>query len=188
MMVKKNIEHKTLTDLSLGDTNAYKHIFQIYYAQVRQFALMFLKRADDADDVAQMVFMKLWLKRATISEVRDFDSYLFVLTKHTTLRYGDAHKTTPIPIDHVYNMADTLTPSLSLEEKDLRLLVEMVVENMPLQRQKIYRMSREQHMKNEEIAIRLGIKKKTVENHLNIALNEIRKAICLLLLIVLDWV
>ena len=64
----------------------------------------------------------------------------------------------------------------------------MVVENMPLQRQKIYRMSREQHMKNEEIAIKLGIKKKTVENHLNIALNEIRKAICLLLLIVLDWV
>lgn len=51
----------------------------------------------------------------------------------------------------------------------------MVVENMPEQRQAVYRMSREQYLKNDEIAIKLGLQKKTVENHLNLALKDIKK-------------
>lgn len=61
--------------------------------------------------------------------------------------------------------------------KDLALLVEMVVENMPAQRQAVYKMSREMGMSNDEIALKLGIQKKTVENHLNLALKELRKTI-----------
>lgn len=52
----------------------------------------------------------------------------------------------------------------------------------------IYRMSREQHLKNEEIAQRLGIQKKTVENHLNLALKEIKKALYLMILLPCHWV
>ena len=61
--------------------------------------------------------------------------------------------------------------------KELELLVTMVVEKMPPQRQKIYKMSRESGMNNEEIARELGINKRTVENHLSQALTDIRKAL-----------
>ena len=71
---------------------------------------------------------------------------------------------------------------------DTQLLIEMVVENMPEQRQTIYRMSREQHLKNEEIASRLGIQKKTVENHLNLALKDIKNELFLILFVSLFWV
>lgn len=64
----------------------------------------------------------------------------------------------------------------------------MIVENMPQQRQAIYRMSREQHLKNEEIATKLGLQKKTVENHLNLALKEIKKALYLVILLQYHWV
>ena len=63
----------------------------------------------------------------------------------------------------------------------------MVVENMPEQRQAVYRMSREQYLKNDEIAIKLGLQKKTVENHLNLALKDIKKALLLLLFIISLW-
>ena len=49
-------------------------------------------------------------------------------------------------------------------------------------------MSREQHLKNEEIALRLGIQKKTVENHLNLALKEIKKALYLMIFLPMHWV
>lgn len=49
-------------------------------------------------------------------------------------------------------------------------------------------MSREQHLKNEEIAQQLGLQKKTVENHLNLALKEIKKALYLMILLQLHWV
>ena len=49
-------------------------------------------------------------------------------------------------------------------------------------------MSREQHLKNEEIASRLGIQKKTVENHLNLALKDIKNELFLILFVSLFWV
>lgn len=48
---------------------------------------------------------------------------------------------------------------------------------MPEQRQRIYRMNREQGLSNEEIADRLGISKRSVENQVSLALKEIREAI-----------
>ena len=49
-------------------------------------------------------------------------------------------------------------------------------------------MSREQCFKNEEIARQLGLQKKTVENHLNLALKEIKKALYLMILLQSHWV
>jgi len=72
--------------------------------------------------------------------------------------------------------------------KDTQVLIDMVVENMPPQRQAVYRMSREQHLTNEEIAACLGIQKKTVENHLNLALKEIKKTLYMMVFIVWHWV
>ncbi len=72
---------------------------------------------------------------------------------------------------------DNHSPQEDLIAKDAQLLVDMVVSQMPSQRQKVYRMSREKGLSNQEIAKILGISKKTVENHLNLALGIIRKAI-----------
>ncbi|MDR3059859.1 MAG: sigma-70 family RNA polymerase sigma factor, partial [Prevotella sp.] len=77
--------------------------------------------------------------------------------------------------------------TLSIEEEidagDLELLIRLVVENMPSQRKKIFKLSREQHLKNKEIAEILNISEKTVKNHLTLALKEIRDAIFIMLLI-----
>lgn len=82
----------------------------------------------------------------------------------------------PIDIDSLPDRySNESSPFDDVVAKDTQLLIDMVVENMPQQRQMIYRMSREQHLKNEEIALQLGIQKKTVENHLNLALKEIKK-------------
>lgn len=63
----------------------------------------------------------------------------------------------------------------------------MIVENMPPQRQTIYRMSREEGLSNDEIAERLGLQKKTVENTLNLALRQIREMLKFLILLLLPW-
>ena len=69
--------------------------------------------------------------------------------------------------------------------KDLQLLIDMVVSEMPPKRKMIYQLSRIEGLSNEQIAEKLGIQKKTVENHLNIALNELRDALALSILVYL---
>lgn len=64
---------------------------------------------------------------------------------------------------------------------DLLLLIQLAVEKMPGQRQRIFRMSREEGIANDEIARRLGISTRTVENQISRALSELRKLVTLIL-------
>lgn len=183
------IDDSLIADLARGSENSFKKIFQQTYSQVHRFALMLLKDKDDADDLCQIVFMKLWQRRERLVQIKNFDSYLFVLTKNTVLDYLAIHKvpTTTLDDDNIDGYYD-LSPDELTVAKDTQLLIDMVVENMPTQRRTIYRMSREQHLKNEEIAQNLGLSKKTVENHLNLALKDIKKALRLAFFAFALWV
>ena len=77
------------------------------------------------------------------------------------------------------------SPHEDLIAKDLQLLIDMVVETMPPQRKLIYQLSREVGLSNPEIAEKLQLSKKTVENHLNLALKELRKVLLCLLMVYL---
>ena len=78
------------------------------------------------------------------------------------------------------------SPEQDAEAEDLRLLVELIVSDMPPQRQRIYRMSREQGLTVPEIAQQLNLAPKTVENHLTLALRTLRQSI-LIYLLLLAW-
>ena len=56
-------------------------------------------------------------------------------------------------------------------------MIDLTVEQLPERPRQIFRMSRIEGLNNEEIARRLEITVKTVENHLNIALKRIRHAL-----------
>ena len=71
------------------------------------------------------------------------------------------------------------------DSEDLKLLIDMVVNENPPKRKMIYKLSRIKRLSNEQIAEKMGIQKKTVENHLNIALNELRDALALSILVYL---
>lgn len=183
------IEKSIISQMSQGDQKAFGTVFRRFYPKVHRFVAMLLKNMDDADDVCQMIFVKVWTKREKFADIKDFDSYLFILAKYTVINYISAKKILPIDIDLIPDpYAQGSSPHEDVVAKDTQLLIDMVVDNMPPQRQTIYRMSREQHLKNDEIAQRLGLQKKTVENHLNLALKEIKKAVYLMFLLSASWV
>ena len=146
-------------------------MFHRFYPKVHRFVAMLLKNRDDADDVCQLIFLKIWNKREKFTDIRDFDSYLFILTKNTVINYISSRHVMPIDIDSLPDRyCNEFSPFEDVVAKDTQLLIDMVVENMPQQRQMIYRMSREQNLKNEEIALRLGI---LLPLHLETSLNEL---------------
>lgn len=178
-----DIAQETLLKLSAGDHQAFKGIFRAYYARIRAFAYGFLKNTDEADELAQMVFVKLWDKREMLPRIQHFDAYLFTLTKHTIFNFIEARHLVPVADEDVPDRADEDTPYEELVAHDLQLLIDLTVEHMPPQRRQIFRLSRREGLSNEEIAERMGIQKKTVENHLNLALKELRDVIGLYLII-----
>ena len=184
MDISKNI----IDELITGSHEAYHMVFKAAYPKVRAFTLGFIKNETDADDISQLVFIKLWTNRDKLANVRNFDSFLYTITKNTVLNHIASRKAYTIDISSARNITTgDDTPIDQIEAQDLQLLIDMIVENMPPQRQTIYKMSREEGLSNDIIAERLGLQKKTVENHINLALGEIRKMLKILILLLLNW-
>lgn len=182
------INRDMMETLAAGNHEVFQRVFSMFQPKVHAFALGLIKNATDADDITQMVFIKLWTNRAKLSGVENLDSYIFTITKNTVLNFIAQRRLPELDIDALRNAATTgATPQEQIEASDLKLLIDMVVEQMPAQRQTVYRLSREEGLSNDEIAQQLGIQKKTVENHLNLALGEIREMLKILIFVLFGW-
>lgn len=182
------IGKETIEELAEGSHLAFQQVFSVFYPKVHAFAQGFIKNEADADDISQTVFINLWTKRESLSRVDNLDAYIYTIAKHTVLNYIAQRKAFTIDIARLRNMGcEGATPQEQIEASDMKLLIDMIVQQMPPQRQTIYRMSREEGLDNDAIAERLGLQKKTVENHLNLALGDIRKMLKILILLLLSW-
>ncbi|WP_302800626.1 sigma-70 family RNA polymerase sigma factor [Parabacteroides goldsteinii] len=61
--------------------------------------------------------------------------------------------------------------------KELSILIDIAIEQMPEQRRRIFKMSRKEGLSNEEISQKLQINKRTVENHVTQALADLREVV-----------
>ena len=66
-------EKEILLRLSEGDEKAFRHIFRTYYSKVKSFSYGFLKDRDEAEELTQMIFIKLWEKKEAFASVNNFD-------------------------------------------------------------------------------------------------------------------
>lgn len=159
-------------------------MFLTWQPRLVYFLEGFIKDEETARDMAQDIFFTIWEQREKFAEIRSFGAYLFKMARNVIYNYYD-HK-------HVHERFEASVSkqqdpdSNEVEEalfaQELESLIGLVVSNMPPQRELIYRLSREKNLSNEEISQMLRINKRTVENQLSLALNDIRKVvkICLL--------
>ena len=171
-------EKSILEQFAAGNHTAFRELFMRYHLKVYYFVLGLVKSESDAEDLTQEIFLKLWTHRSRFTEVRTFGSYLYVLAKHTAFNYIESRRVNLVSLESASEEdEERSTPYEDLVAKDLRLLVDMIVETMPPQRRMIYRMSRNEGLSNTEISENLQLSKKTVEKHLNLALRELRNVV-----------
>lgn len=184
-MLTKSIDEELLVkELVLGSSKAFQQLFMRYYPKVRNFVFGLTKSQQDAEDITQDIFSKVWGNRSMFADVKNFGGYLFILSKNTTFNFLESQQ---IRLDRLnekpFEEETNDSPHEELIAKDLQLLIDMIVDSMPPQRKLIYQLSREAGLSNAEIAEKLELSKKTVENHLNLALKELRKILlCILIL------
>lgn len=181
-MKKDQDKNELVKSLSKGDQNAFRHLFLSYFPKVKKFIEQLIKDETTAEDLSQDIFVKLWESKERLSEIEFFDAYLYRMAKNSVITQMKRDLYNVTYLEHEYSKKNEF---VSIEEelfaKEVRLLVELTVSKMPAQRKKVFEMSRIEGLKNDEIAEKLHLSKKTIENHLNLALKEIRKTISLFL-------
>lgn len=162
--------------LKTGDILSFDKLFSKYSERLFFFSKKILKNHEDAEEIVQDVFLKIWEHRADIDEARSFKSYIFTLAYHniiTKLRSRNLH--TRYAGISLSNSEISNETEAQIIYSDLEKLSNKIIDQMPPKRKQIYLLSRAEGISNLEIAERLNISKNTVENQLTDALKFIRK-------------
>ena len=186
--VPPKITEETINELLNGSHKAYELIFISYYGKIKFFITGFIKSEEIAEELAQDIFLKLWENRASIDKTKSFGYFLYTMARNTTfnfLKHNLVHSTYVQRTKFDENLS--LSPEEQVYADEIGLLVAMAVKKMPEQRRKIYELSREEGLPNEEIAKRLNISKKTVENQLSLALKELKQVVSIFILVVCQF-
>lgn len=166
-----------LKKVAEGDEIAFRVIFDRYWDAVYGVALALTKLPGHAEEITQDVFLKIWLKRESVSGIGKFEAYLFTVARnHIFNEFRKKIKTVAFT-DHLAEHLQTVvnTPHECLLYHELEQLTAKAIEQLAPQQRTIYCLSREQGLSQEEIAASLHISRHTVKSHMNKALHVIRR-------------
>lgn len=169
-------EPELLQLISTGDESAYTTLVDHYWNKIYSVALVFTKSPDNAKDIVQETFLKVWWKRLTLPGIKKFDAWLFIVARNEIL--NSLRNAGPVAPLGAWLAEQATEKAFSAEEslqlKQLQELIRQGVDRLPPQQKLVYQLSREQGLSHEEIAARLGIAHSTVKNTLVKALAALR--------------
>ena len=164
--------------LSHGSVKNFDLLYMSYYPKAKTFLMNMLDDADEAEDLAQDAFVKLWTSREQLAQVRNLNSYVYQTVKYTLFAHVNKKKEImQTGIEGAYDLPSQDDLESVVCSNELEQLIEHVIDSMPPQRKRIFTMSRKEGMTTEEISQKLGISKRTVETHISLALATLRNAI-----------
>lgn len=169
-------EKSLLAQVATGDESAFTILFQKFYPKVYQVGMMLCRSQDQAEELVQDVFLKIWLRREQLTAINDFASYLFMMTRNQAyqqLQRDWNRKKVLQTIQQGMPVYSNETDETIISNNYKRIMEE-AVSHLPYQQQQVYRLSKIEGMKRDEVADKLKIQPNTVKEYLSLAVKNIR--------------
>jgi RNA polymerase sigma-70 factor (family 1) len=163
--------------LRLGEDAALSELYRRYWQPLYISVNNILKDRQPSEDIIQEIFIKLWDKRETIEIQISMKAYLFASCRYEVFRLIRSQKVSVDIFDDLQERLQEPSAYGSLEHKELIQQINSIVEQLPEKCKEVYKLSREENLSHKEIAERLNISTKTVENHITRALTQLRSSL-----------
>lgn len=157
-----------------GNPAAFEALFHRYHAPLVRYLQQRTADPDDARDLAQEVFIRVWRRRQFLQPDRALAAYLYRIAANLLVDYQRRQTAQARLMARYREVAETTTPPRD-EEMDLQQELNAALGMLPQPWQTVFLLSRENGLKNREIAELLGISVKTVENRMTRALKSLRR-------------
>lgn len=159
-----------------GDEKVFEKLFKDQYPVLCGYAKKYLNDIDQAEEIVQEMFFNFWQKREKMDINISLEAYLFRSVRNSCLNYlkhlkvREEHR---LATNHELRAKEQEihdnVVALELQER-----IESVIEQLPTERKKIFKMSRYEELKYKEIAEQLNLSVKTVEAQMSKALKYLR--------------
>lgn len=170
-------EYLLIGALKNGSRKAFDAIYAMYAKRLLAYCKQYTKSWEDAEEIVQDVFVRLWNSRTSIRQEETLRSLLFIIAKHYVINAYRANVNSPVYEDYVACRAE-LAPgadSCPLEYEEFLQKLRTALEKLPPAQRKIIELSRFRELSNKEVAEELALSEQTVKNQLSQGLKSLRE-------------
>lgn len=163
-----------IRNLKEGSETAFKALYDCFSQKVFSVARRFGLEREDANEVVQDVFVKLWNHRHSLKEDLSINAYLLTITKNTLINrqkkkaYETAYK------KYLEKQDLRISSENDILYSDLEQLAETFIDRLPAQQKEIFLLAKQHNLPSKEIAQRLNLSLRTVENQIYRATKKIK--------------
>lgn len=168
-------ENDLIVQLNNGNQEAFKQVFDTYYKTICLFIRKYIPDLDQAEDLAQDVFLNIWEKKLQFASISAFRAFLYQSARNKAINILEHQK-----VKKDYQNKTTLDCCTEdffhtnyIENETQRLILKALNDLSPRAREIIYMQL--DGMKNHEIAEKLNISVYTVKNHKAAAYKQLRE-------------
>lgn len=170
MIEKKQISvngHSPTNDGS-GKTDLFDFIWRKYSARVYNFISSMIFEKSSSEDLTQEVFLKIWEKRNEIDPDGNLEGYIFTIARNLVYKETRKMMTNAVYVNFTRNSTeeadDSVQKTIDVHSEQKHLIE--IIDQMPPSRKDIYILNKIHGLAVKEIAERLGLSSRTVENQL----------------------
>lgn len=190
MLASQTFSDQDLTALlKEGNEEAFSKIFYRYQSLLFDFAYKRIHDKDEAKDIVQEIFVRLWNNRADLEIRISLRSYLYraVLNEMlNALRHKVIQEEYVNSLQEMINL-DTRQADYHIRETDMERLIETEIAALPPKMREVFEMRKKEYFTNKEIAGKLGISEQTVETHMKRALRVLRVRLGVSAILLIFW-
>src|ERR1044071_642194 len=166
-----------------GDQRAWDDIVRLYWRKVFNVAYKFVGRQDEAEDLTQDIFLKLFKSLKTFDRRANFSTWLISVSRNLCI---DHYRSTRREHDLVSHDIDTSTvpypstiesPQMMLERRDRVSLLRAALDKLAPSLRTAVILRDIQELTYQEIADRLGVPEGTVKSRINRGRTELARQI-----------
>lgn len=170
-------EKELLVQVARDDRNAFQQVYSAYFPLVERYVTLFEPSKTNLGELTQEVFVRIWQKRTRLAEVESFKNYLFLVTRNVVFNYIRALKVRQ-RLRELDDSVEAISGSDTENEllfKQYYQLAQEAIEKLPVGRRKIIKMSVDQGLTLDEIAMELNISRSGVKKQLYTATAFVRQ-------------
>lgn len=163
-----------------GCAKSFESAYYSFYPRLYAFLIKKTGSEDISREVVQQTFVRLWEKRHFLSLNHKLSVQIFRIAR--TILIDELRKAAHArKYVEAQTELETASVETRIENRETLLRLKTAIDHMPTVRRQVFTMSRFHHFTYNQIAEKLEISPKTVENHISLALKYLKKHFLLIL-------
>lgn len=174
----EQIEQAWLAALRSGGEQALRPIFERYYPDMLRRIRRIVPDEDACKDIAQEVFVELWRRREDLDIHTSLQAYLRRAAFNRAVNYAKSRVAFEAP-EQLSNLPDSpwQERDRQQQQESLENALHRAIDKLPEKCRVVFALSRFEHLSHREIALKLGISVKTIENQITKAMKMLRESL-----------